>query len=107
VRDYIHVVDLAKGHVAALENAPKGVSVYNLGTGQGVSVLELVHAFEQATGVSIPYQITARRPGDVATVYASAQKAADELDWRTGKSLTEACADSWRWQSQNPNGYTD
>jgi len=105
VRDYIHVVDLASGHVAALEKAPDGVSVYNLGTGQGVSVLALVHAFEAATGVPIPYEVVARRPGDIDTTYASADKAAHELGWRTGKTLQDACADSWRWQSSNPQGY--
>ncbi|HSW91063.1 MAG TPA: UDP-glucose 4-epimerase GalE [Candidatus Saccharimonadales bacterium] len=108
VRDYIHVVDLAKGHVAALDHMKNGeMSVYNLGTGSGVSVLEMVHAFEQASGKSIPYEIVGRRPGDVASCYADASKAAQELHWRTTKTLEEACADSWRWQSQNPNGYKD
>ncbi len=106
VRDYIHVVDLAKGHVAALDHMKNGeMSVYNLGTGSGVSVLEMVHAFEQASGKSIPYEIVGRRPGDVASCYADASKAAQELHWQTTKTLEEACADSWRWQSQNPNGY--
>jgi len=105
IRDYLHVVDLAKGHVAALEAAPGGVSVYNLSTGRGVSVLELVHAFEAATGVRIPYRVVPRRPGDVAAVYASADKAAHELGWHACKTLKEACADSWRWQSSNPQGY--
>jgi UDP-glucose 4-epimerase len=85
--------------VAALQNATAGVSVYNLGTGNGVSVLELVHAFEQATGITIPYQIAPRRPGDVPTVYASAQKALDELGWQTHLTIQQACADSWHWQS--------
>lgn len=105
VRDYIHVVDLAKGHVEALDKAPSGTSVYNLGTGHGVSVLELVHAFEAATGVPIPYEITAPRAGDVAEVYAAADKAARDLGWETTKTLADACADSWRWQSTNPEGY--
>ena len=105
VRDYIHVVDLATGHVAALNNAPSGVSTYNLGTGNGVSVLDLVRAFEAATGVGIPYEIVARRPGDIAACYASADKAERELGWRTAKTLEETCADSWRWQSTNPQGY--
>jgi len=107
VRDYIHVVDLAKGHVVALERAGGGVTTYNLGTGQGVSVLQLIQAFEAATGVPIPYQVTARRPGDIATVYASADKAAAELGWRTTKTLAEACADAWRWQAMNPAGYAE
>ncbi|MDR0848353.1 MAG: UDP-glucose 4-epimerase GalE [Propionibacteriaceae bacterium] len=105
VRDYIHVVDLAAGHVAALDHAPSGVSTYNLGTGQGVSVLDLVRAFEAATGVSIPYEIVERRPGDIAACYASADKAERELGWHAAKTLEDACADSWRWQSMNPQGY--
>ena len=107
VRDYIHVVDLAKGHVAALAQGSPGTTVYNLGTGRGVSVLELIHAFESATGVTIPYQVAPRRPGDVAAIYASADKAAAELGWRTTKTLAEACADSWRWQEMNPQGYVE
>jgi len=108
VRDYIHVVDLAKGHVAALEHMkPSGrLEVYNLGTGKGISVLEMVKAFEKACGKRIPYTLDARRPGDVASCYADASKAARELGWRTEKTLEQACADSWHWQSQNPNGYT-
>lgn len=107
VRDYIHVVDLAKGHVAALEHMSKGeMSIYNLGTGSGVSVLELVHAFENASGKTIPYQVAARRTGDVASCYADASKAAKELGWHSEKTLQQACEDSWRWQSQNPNGYS-
>lgn len=107
VRDYIHVVDLAKGHVAALEHmdVSKGVEVYNLGTGKGVSVLEVVHTFEKTSGKHIPYDIVARRPGDVASCYADVSKAADVLNWHTVNSLEDACADSWRWQSQNPEGY--
>jgi UDP-glucose 4-epimerase len=107
VRDYIHVVDLAKGHVAALEHMnPSGkMKVYNLGTGTGVSVFEMVHAFEQASGKKITYKVVGRRPGDVASCYADANLAQKELGWHTEKTLEEACADSWRWQSQNPNGY--
>jgi len=105
VRDYIHVMDLARGHVAALDRAPVGVSVYNLGTGEGVSVLELVHAFEAATGAAIPYEIVGRRPGDIDACYASADKAFRELGWRTTQTLADACADAWRWQSGNPDGY--
>lgn len=107
VRDYIHVVDLAKGHVAALEHMSAGeMNVYNLGTGKGVSVLEMIHAFEKASGKKVAYKIVDRRPGDVASCYADASKAARELGWHTEKTLQEACEDSWRWQSQNPNGYT-
>jgi len=105
VRDYIHVVDLAKGHVAALKNIKPGVSTYNLCTGRGVSVLELISAFSKASGKNIPYQISPRRPGDVASCYASGEKARLELDWSAKKTIDEACADSWHWQSQNPNGY--
>jgi UDP-glucose 4-epimerase len=105
VRDYIHVVDLAKGHVAALEHSRPGTAVYNLGTGKGTSVFELVHAFEKASGVTIPYEVTSRRPGDLPEYYANATKALQELGWKTEKTLEEACADSWRWQSNNPDGY--
>lgn len=105
VRDYIHVVDLARGHVAALENSTKGVETYNLGTGKGVSVLELIEAFSEAAGKNIPYQVTERRPGDIASCYADPSKAERQLNWRAEKSIAEACQDSWRWQSQNPNGY--
>jgi UDP-glucose 4-epimerase len=106
VRDYIHVVDLAKGHVAALNHMKSGeMSVYNLGTGSGVSVLETIHAFEKVSGKTIQYDITARRAGDIATCYADASKAERELNWHTEKTLEEACADSWHWQSKNPNGY--
>jgi UDP-glucose 4-epimerase len=105
-RDYIHVVDLAKGHVAALEHMDNGgMNVYNLGTGAGVSVLDMVHAFEKASGRDIPYQVVPRRPGDLPIYYADANKAQRELGWHAEKSLQDACADSWRWQSQNPNGY--
>jgi len=105
VRDYIHVVDLAKGHVAALTHLQAGVRAYNLGTGRGVSVMEIIHAFEKAAGKEIPYQIAPRRPGDVASCYADSSLANKELGWKAEKTLEEACADSWRWQSQNPNGY--
>jgi UDP-glucose 4-epimerase len=105
VRDYIHVVDLAKGHVAALDHLSDGVSIYNLGTGQGVSVLEIIKAFETAAGKAVTYEVVGRRPGDIAACYADCSKAEDELGWKAEKSLQEACADSWRWQSQNPNGY--
>lgn len=106
VRDYIHVVDLARGHVAALAHPPTdGATAYNLSTGKGTSVLELVHAFEAATGKTIPYEIVARRPGDIAACYADATKAARELGWHTEKSVEDACRHTWNWQSQNPNGY--
>lgn len=105
VRDYIHVTDLARGHVAALEKSQPGVSVYNLGTGKGTSVLELIKAFGTACGHDVPFKIVDRRPGDVASCYASPSKAESELGWKATKSIDEACIDSWRWQSQNPNGY--
>ena len=107
VRDYIHVVDLAKGHVLALDDnlATKGAKVYNLGTGVGVSVLDLVHAFEKENGLAISYQIKERRPGDVATCYANPQKAKEVLGWVAEKDIHDMVRDSWRWQSQNPNGY--
>ena len=107
VRDYIHVVDLARGHVAAvkyvLEN--KGCDVFNLGTGTGYSVLDMVNTFESANGVKVPYQITDRRPGDLAVCYADPAKSAEVLGWKATKNLTDMCRDSWRWQSQNPKGY--
>ena len=107
VRDYIHVVDLARGHVKALQkfdDKPE-VSVYNLGTGQGYSVLEVVDAFEKASGQKVPYEIKERRAGDIATCYADSTKAKNELGWVAEKGIEEMCADAWRWQSQNPNGY--
>jgi UDP-glucose 4-epimerase len=107
VRDYIHVVDLAFGHISAIQklaNTP-GVFIYNLGTGRGYSVLEMVAAFAAASGKDIPYQITARRSGDVAVCYADAAKALRELDWRADRGLKEMCEDAWRWQKSNPNGY--
>lgn len=107
VRDYIHVVDLARGHVAALEHLPPAgdAEAYNLGTGQGTSVMELIHAFETACAKELPYEVVTRRPGDVACFYADVSKAAEELGWKAGKTVQDACRDSWRWQSQNPDGY--
>jgi UDP-glucose 4-epimerase len=107
VRDYIHVVDLAMGHVAALDKlkAKPGYVVYNLGTGKGTSVLAMVQAFEHANHVKIPYQIVARRPGDIAVSYADCSKALRELSWRTKKNVLDACQDSWRWQQKNPQGF--
>ena len=107
VRDYIHVVDLARGHVKAIEKfrENKGVLIYNLGTGHGYSVLEVVHAFEKACGKKIPYEIKPRREGDIATCYCNPQKAAEELGWKAEYGIEEMCADSWKWQSMNPNGY--
>lgn len=105
LRDYIHVVDLAKGHAAALEHMQPGAHVYNLGTGTGTSVLEIITAFGHAANMNIPYEIVARRDGDVAASYASPDKAARELNWQAEKTIQDAVADSWRWQSQNPSGY--
>lgn len=107
VRDYIHVVDLAKGHLKAVEKVLKsqGVEAYNLGTGVGYSVLDVVKNFEKATGIEVPYTILARRPGDIATCYADANRALKELGWKAEKNLEDMCRDSWRWQSSNPNGY--
>lgn len=107
VRDYIHVVDLAKGHLLALENVLKttGVEPYNLGTGIGYSVLDVVKAFEKANDVAIPYQLVERRPGDIGTSYADAAKAKEQLGWETEFSLEDMCRDSWNWQKSNPNGY--
>ena len=107
VRDYIHVVDLALGHIKALDKIKEteGVGIYNLGTGIGYSVLDLVHNFEEANGVEIPYVIVDRRPGDVATCYADATKAKEELGWTAQKTLADMCRDSWNWQKKNPNGY--
>ncbi|NQK93791.1 UDP-glucose 4-epimerase GalE [Streptococcus suis] len=107
VRDYIHVVDLALGHIKALGKISDttGVYTYNLGSGQGTSVLELVQAFEKVNGVPVPYKIVDRRPGDVATCYANADKALAELNWKTEKTIEDMCRDTWNWQSKNPNGY--
>ena len=109
VRDYIHVVDLAKGHVKALKKIEEqaGLCLYNLGTGHGYSVLDSVKNFEAANGVKIPYVIKDRRPGDIATCYSDASKAERELGWKAEKGILEMCADSWRWQSNNPNGYEE
>ena len=109
VRDYIHVVDLAKGHVKAMKKLEpgSGVSIYNLGTGNGYSVLQVVKAFEKACGKEIKYAIKPRRAGDIATCYCDASKAKRELGWEAEKGIEEMCADSWRWQSMNPNGYND
>lgn len=107
VRDYIHVVDLAKGHVAAIQYlmTHTGEGVFNLGTGHGYSVLDMVHAFEEANGVKVPYEITARRPGDLATCYADPAKSLEVLGWKAEKNLVDMCRDTWNWQKQNPNGY--
>ncbi|MCK5779434.1 MAG: UDP-glucose 4-epimerase GalE [Psychrilyobacter sp.] len=107
VRDYIHVVDLAKGHIKALEKFENetGVEAFNLGTGDGISVLDLVNAFKGINNVDIPYELVSRRAGDVATCYADSSKALKELNWKTEKSLEDMCRDSWKWQSNNPNGY--
>ena len=108
VRDYIHVVDLAEGHVAALKKFDDphcGVKIYNLGTGVGYSVLDIVHAFEKCVGHKIPYEIKPRRAGDIPECYADCTKAYEELGWKAQKTLDDMCADSWRWQTQNPNGY--
>jgi UDP-glucose 4-epimerase len=107
VRDYIHVVDLALAHVCAvqkLELAP-GVITYNLGTGRGSSVLEVIHAFEKVNGVSIPYQMVDRRPGDVVAAYADPSKARDELGWVAERTLDDMCRDGWNWQQKNPDGF--
>lgn len=108
VRDYIHVVDLAKGHVCALKKATEsGVHIYNLGTGVGYSVLQIVAAFEKACGKKIPYAFAPRRAGDVAENYADPSKALNELSWKTEKSIEDMCRDLWAWQSKNPDGYPD
>lgn len=109
VRDYIHVCDLASGHVAAIKKLEEksGLSIYNLGTGIGYSVLDIVHNFEEATGIHIPYSIKPRRAGDIATCYSSAEKAKRELGWEARYGIKEMCADSWNWQKSNPNGYED
>jgi len=109
VRDYIHVVDLALGHVKALKKVEEnaGLKIYNLGTGHGYSVLDIVKNFEEANGVKIPYEIQARRPGDIATCYSDATLAKEELGWEAQYGIKEMCEDSWRWQKNNPNGYED
>ena len=109
VRDYIHVVDLARGHAAAINYmlGHRGESVFNLGTGHGCSVLEMVKTFERVNGVSVPYVIAERRPGDLATVYASPDKSAELLGWRAEYGLEEMCRDTWNWQMKNPAGYEE
>ncbi|MBQ2739143.1 MAG: UDP-glucose 4-epimerase GalE [Oscillibacter sp.] len=109
VRDYIHVVDLARGHVAAIKYllANKGEAVFNLGTGTGYSVLDMVKAFESANGVAVPYEIAPRRPGDLATCYADPAKSREVLGWQAQFDQNDMCRDSWNWQSKNPNGYDD
>ena len=109
VRDYIHVVDLSKGHVAAVKYAVNnlGCDVFNLGTGTGYSVLDMVKAFEEANGLKLPYKIVARRPGDLATCYADPAKSEKVLGWKAEKTLVDMCRDSWNWQSKNPTGFGD
>ncbi|MED3960172.1 UDP-glucose 4-epimerase GalE [Priestia aryabhattai] len=109
VRDYIHVVDLAKGHLKALEKvrSSKGVNTYNLGTGKGYSVLEMVKAFEEASGKKVPYTFTDRRSGDAAICFADVSKARNELGWVAAKGINEMCQDIWRWQKNNPDGYVE
>lgn len=109
IRDYIHVVDLVEGHIKALEKlrSSPGVVTYNLGTGRGYSVLEVVAAFAEACGREIPYRIVGRRPGDIAVCYAETAKVEKELGWKARRGIAEMCADTWRWQSNNPNGYEE
>ncbi|NOI56174.1 UDP-glucose 4-epimerase GalE [Vibrio coralliilyticus] len=109
VRDYIHVMDLADGHVAALKKVgqKEGLHVYNLGTGNGYSVLDMVKAFELASGKQVPYQIVERRPGDIAECWADPSKAMRDLEWKADRTLEEMTTDTWRWQSNNPQGYPD
>ena len=107
IRDYIHVADLAAGHTSAIKHLDShtGISIYNLGTGTGISVFELISSFENSTGISIPKKIAPRRPGDAAVCYAAVEKAKNELGWEAKKTLFEACEDTWRWQKNNPQGY--
>jgi UDP-glucose 4-epimerase len=109
VRDYIHVVDLARGHVASVKyvTANNGCEVFNLGTGTGYSVLDMVHAFVAANDVDVPYQIVDRRPGDLGVCYADPAKSAEKLGWKAEKNLVDMCRDAWNWQSKNPMGYND
>lgn len=109
VRDYIHVVDLARGHVCALKAIDRkcGLAIYNLGTGHGYSVLDVVNAFQKTNGVKVPYSIKPRRAGDIATCYSDPSKAERELGWKAEYGIEEMCRDSWRWQCQNPNGYKE
>lgn len=106
VRDYIHVIDLALGHIKALEKIVEpGVRIYNLGTGRGYSVLEMIHAFEKACGKKLPYRIVERRPGDIGACFANPAKAEKELNWKAERGIDEMCASHWKWQSKNPQGY--
>ncbi len=107
MRDYIHVVDLAKGHVAAMDycSAHRGIEVINLGTGRGYSVLEMVKAFQSVNGVAVPYEITGRRAGDLPAYYADTAKAKRVLGWEAQLTLEDMCRDTWNWQRKNPNGY--
>ena len=109
MRDYIHVCDLAEGHIKALNAKARtpGVHIYNLGTGQGYSVLDIVRAFEAASGQTVPYTLRPRRAGDIAECYADPARAAAELGWHARRNLDDMMRDSWRWQSRNPNGYED
>jgi UDP-glucose 4-epimerase len=109
VRDYIHVVDLARGHIQAVKKLENriGIEAYNLGTGQGYSVLEVLHTFEKASGKTLPYEIAPRRPGDIAVTYADPGKAEQALGWKAELGIEEMCADAWRWQSSNPEGYVE
>ena len=107
VRDYIHVVDLARGHVAALQYEKNGVGIFNLGTGVGYSVLDMVNTFSRVNGVAVPYRIVDRRPGDIATCYADPAKAQAELGWHAEHTLEDMVRDSWNWQSNNPGGYEE
>jgi UDP-glucose 4-epimerase len=110
LRDYIHVEDLAAGHLAALTRlgtTEERVSTWNLGTGHGSSVLEVLHAFERACGRELPYSVVGRRAGDITASYADPSRAQAELGWRATRSLDDMCADQWHWQSQNPQGYPD
>lgn len=109
VRDYIHVVDLAEGHVKALKkiNDNSGLSIYNLGTGQGYSVLEMIKAFENASGKKVPYKLVSRRVGDIAECWALPAKAEKDLGWKAERGIEKMCEDTWRWQSNNPDGYSD
>ena len=109
IRDYIHVVDLAKGHVKAIEGMERleGVNIFNLGTGNGYSVLDIIHAFSKACGRELPYVIDPRRPGDIAVCYSDPTKARDVLGWTAEKDLEDMCRDGWRWQSSNPDGYVE
>ena len=111
VRDYLHVMDLAQGHLSAIQymnnKGRDGLHIFNLGTGNGYSVLQMIHAMEKACGHSIAYQIGPRRPGDIATCYADPKKAEQEMGWKATKTLDDMCVDLWCWQSNNPNGYSD